>query len=162
ALLDALSNGLRNLATTELKVLPRMADFALWITACEMGAPWVANRTFAQAYAENRAEATAVVLEDDTVAQTLREFMVTRELLKGRTAELLDELTSGWNGHIPDKWPKAGNKLTNRLRRVMPQLSSIGLQVTIGKTSDKSHHAVITVEKVGPGGEGGSRAEGYQ
>ena len=105
---------------------------------------------------------TAVVLEDDTVAQALRKFMATLELWKGRAAELLAELTSGWNGDIPEKWPKAGNKLSNRLRRVMPQLSAIGLQVTIGKTSDKSHHAVITVEKVGPSDDGGSRPEADQ
>jgi hypothetical protein len=135
-----------------------MADFAIWATACETGASWVAGRTFAQAYAENRAEATAIVLEDDTVAQALRKFMAAREFWKGRAAELLTELTVGWNGEIPDKWPKAGNKLSNRLRRVMPQLAAVGIRVTIGKTSDRSHHAVITLEKSGPGDDDGLRA----
>ena len=149
-LLDALANGLRHLPTTELKVLPRMADFAIWATACETGSSWVTGRTFAQAYSENRAEATAIVLEDDTVAQALRKFMAGREFWKGRAAELLAELTAGWNGDVPDKWPKAGNKLSNRLRRVMPQLAAVGIRVTIGKTSDRSHHAVIAIEKIGP------------
>jgi hypothetical protein len=157
ALLDTLSNGLKHLPTTELKVLPRMADFAIWATACETGAPWVAGRTFAQAYAENRAEATAIVLEDDTVAQALRKFMAARNFWKGRAAKLLTELTAGWNGDIPDKWPKAGNKLSNRLRRVMPQLAAVGIRVMIGKTSDRSHHAVITIEKNGPSDDDGLR-----
>ena len=35
ALLDAVSRGLRNLPTTTLARKPRMADFALWASACE-------------------------------------------------------------------------------------------------------------------------------
>ena len=150
ALLDALANGLRHLPTTDLKVLPRMADFAIWATACETGAPWVEGRTFAQAYAENREHATAVVLEDDTVAQALQKFMEARVSWQGRPAALLKELTDEWNGQVPDKWPTAANKLSNRLRRIMPQLAAVGLRVTIGKSSDRSHYTIITIEKVGP------------
>jgi hypothetical protein len=83
--------------------------------------------------------------------------MTAREFWKGRAAELLRELTAGWNGDTPDKWPKAGNKLSNRLRRVMPQLAAVGIRVMIGKTSDKSHHAVITIEKNGPSDDDGLR-----
>jgi len=35
ALLEAASHGLRTLSVVCLKQLPRMADFALWATACE-------------------------------------------------------------------------------------------------------------------------------
>ena len=35
ALLDAVVEGLKNLPETRLPKLPRMADFALWATACE-------------------------------------------------------------------------------------------------------------------------------
>ena len=35
ALPDAIARGLRRLAETRLERLPRMADFALWATACE-------------------------------------------------------------------------------------------------------------------------------
>ena len=48
ALLDAVSFGLRRLSDTRLERLPRMADFALWATACE-GALWDEG-TFWQAY----------------------------------------------------------------------------------------------------------------
>lgn len=34
-LLDAVSYGLRTVGHVQLDALPRMADFALWITACE-------------------------------------------------------------------------------------------------------------------------------
>src|SRR5690606_22158627 len=39
ALLDGVVRGLRNLSSTPNAVLPRMADFAHWIAACE-GAFW--------------------------------------------------------------------------------------------------------------------------
>ena len=38
ALLDAVVEGLKRLPETQLERLPRMADFALWATACETGA----------------------------------------------------------------------------------------------------------------------------
>jgi hypothetical protein len=47
ALLDALAEGLRELPRVRLVRLPRMADFALWATACET-ALWPAG-SFARA-----------------------------------------------------------------------------------------------------------------
>ena len=35
-LLDAVAEGLKRLPNTRLPRLPRMADFALWVTACEL------------------------------------------------------------------------------------------------------------------------------
>ena len=156
ALLTAMANGLRHFPTTELEALPRMADFAIWATACETGAPWTPAWSFAEAYAENRAEATAVVLEDDTVAQSLRRFMSNRDSWKGCATDLLAELTKDWLGEIPDRWPKAGNKLSNRLRRVQPQLTAVEIEVKFSKTTDKAHGRVIEISKTV---EGGSAAE---
>ena len=39
AMLDMLSTGLKRLEETNLGELPRMADFAFWVSACE-GALW--------------------------------------------------------------------------------------------------------------------------
>lgn len=50
---EALARGLAALPRTRLARLPRMADFALWATACE-GALWGPG-TFAAAYERNRA-----------------------------------------------------------------------------------------------------------
>jgi hypothetical protein len=52
SLLDAAAHGLRNMAGIRLEELPRMADFALWATACET-AFWPAG-TFTRAYHANR------------------------------------------------------------------------------------------------------------
>jgi len=51
SLLDAAVHGLRNVAGIHLDEPPRMADFAVWATACET-AFWPAG-TFSQAYQAN-------------------------------------------------------------------------------------------------------------
>jgi hypothetical protein len=62
-LLDAVAKGLAMLPQTRLDKLPRMADFALWATACET-ALWTAG-TFWSAYCGNRDEAVEGVIDAD-------------------------------------------------------------------------------------------------
>jgi hypothetical protein len=52
ALLDAAAHGLRAVGSVQLARLPRMADFALWATACKTGL-WPAG-AFTRAYAHRR------------------------------------------------------------------------------------------------------------
>jgi phage/plasmid primase-like uncharacterized protein len=152
ALLDAVANGLRHLPTTELPSPPRMADFALWATACETGAPWVEGVRFMDAYTRNRAEATSVVLEDDIVAQALRKVMADLGEWDGTATVLLARLTETWHGNPPDKWPRAPHKLTNRIRRIMPQLAATGLTVKFPPRTNDARKVVVTKEPTGADG----------
>src|SRR5262249_8536185 len=70
ALLDAAAEGLKRLSHTSLPKLRRMADFALWATACET-ALWPAG-TFWSAYCNNRDAAVEGVIEADPVATAVR------------------------------------------------------------------------------------------
>jgi hypothetical protein len=70
ALLDAVAHGLKQLPDTRLGELPRMADFALWVAACET-AMWPAG-TFAAAYKSNLDEAIENVAEADLVSAAVR------------------------------------------------------------------------------------------
>jgi hypothetical protein len=79
ALLDAMAHGLRHLATTRLDRLPRMADFAVWVTACE-GAVWKPG-IFLSAHSTNRAEMDETVIEADAVATAVRSLMAARATL---------------------------------------------------------------------------------
>ena len=63
SLLDAAVHGLQGLSRVQVKRLPRMADFALWATACET-AYWPAG-TFENAYWANRRTAIENVVEAD-------------------------------------------------------------------------------------------------
>ena len=72
-LLDAVVEGLKRLPETRLPKLPRMADFALWATACET-ALWPAG-TFWSAYCGNRDEAVEGVIDADPIAAAVRAMM---------------------------------------------------------------------------------------
>jgi hypothetical protein len=91
ALLDVVVEGLKRLPETRLEELPRMADFALWATACET-AIWPAG-TFWTAYSSNRDEAVAGVIESDPVANVVRALMATRTKWTGTASDLLGDLT---------------------------------------------------------------------
>jgi hypothetical protein len=61
--------GIRAVGSVHLGRLPRMADFALWATACETGL-WPANT-----YAANRNAAIEGIIDADPIAACVREFM---------------------------------------------------------------------------------------
>ena len=62
ALLDAASVGLHNLPNVRLDQPPRMADFALWVNACEESLGMKPGEALT-AYLSNRTEAHNLALE---------------------------------------------------------------------------------------------------
>jgi hypothetical protein len=86
-LLDATAHGLRAAGSVRLTALPRMADFALWATACETGL-WPAG-TFTRAYGANRKAAIEGIIDTDPIAACVREFMSERSYWTGSAADLL-------------------------------------------------------------------------
>src|SRR5207245_1249553 len=67
ALYDAVSVALCHVDGVTLPTKPRMADFAIWVTAAEPACPWEAG-SFLRAYARNRRNAEEAVLDGDPVA----------------------------------------------------------------------------------------------
>lgn len=133
ALLDAVAEGLRNIDTVKLDRLPRMADFARWIVACEPALPWEAG-AFMEAYVGNRADAVSLALESDCVAVAVKDFLEHKESFEGTATELLDELVD----YVPEKtaktraWPKTPRTLSNRLRRAATFLRRTGIEIETG------------------------------
>ena len=135
ALLDVVAHGLRMLPHTRFDRLPRMADFALWATACET-ALWPAG-TFMAAYAGNRDEAIGMAVEGDVVTAAIRTMMTGRtEEWVGTSSELLALLTSAVGESIcrSKLWPQTPEALRGRLKRAAPVLRQIGIQVVFGGT----------------------------
>src|SRR5262249_51887867 len=87
SLLDAVAHGVRRLPSVQLEQLPRMADFALWATACET-AFWQTG-TFARAYRANRRAAIEDLIDADPVAARVREIMANRRMWTGSASDLL-------------------------------------------------------------------------
>ena len=86
-LLDAVVHGLRAMSDVHLEALPRMADFALWATACET-ARWPAG-TFARSYKANRRATIESIIEADPIATCVRAIMVDRTMWTGSASDIL-------------------------------------------------------------------------
>ena len=116
-LLDAVVQGLKMLPDTTLERLPRMADFALWATACET-ALWPAG-TFWSAYCSNRDEAVENVIEADPVAAAVRAVMEERAEWTGTATDLLGALAEAAGERVAKSktWPASPRALSGRLRR---------------------------------------------
>ena len=91
AILNALVASLKNLPTTQLPASPRMADFALWVTAAETALGWESG-SFMKAYASNRSESVEIGLESDTFAVALRDLMANRDQWEGSWKQLIQPI----------------------------------------------------------------------
>ncbi len=111
ALLNVVATGLKRLPETRLEKLPRMADFALWVTACET-ALWAAG-TFSSAYCGNREEVIDNVIEADLVATAVRSFITTKSQWEGTATALLAALgqIAGEIATQSKDWPKSARGL---------------------------------------------------
>jgi hypothetical protein len=150
ALFDAVSHGLKTLPDVQLNRLPRMADFAAWVTACE-GVLWKRG-TFLDAYTSNIEEAVEVVLDADQVAPVLRSYADLHPEFEGTASDLLKAL----NGIAPESqtkakgWPKRPNTLSGILRRIAPPLRKVGIDIEFeDKKRPKSIKITRRVVKVG-------------
>jgi len=132
-LLDAVVHGLKRSPETRLEKLPRMADFALWATACET-ALWPVG-TFWSAYCGNRDEAIEGVIEADPIAAAVRTVMATRTEWTGTASDLLGALAEVACERLAKSktWPESPRALAGRLRRAASFLRTIGIEIRFGR-----------------------------
>jgi len=146
-ILDALVEALRNIDSVHLSSLPRMADFALWVTAAEPALPWECGK-FLAAYTQNRAEIVEAAVDGDSVASAVRRFFESYvgPVWQGSATELLENLEAVTDQKITESkyWPKDGTRLSRRLRRAASFLRTIGLDIDFGKKNGKR---VITITR---------------
>ncbi|MCC6493488.1 MAG: hypothetical protein IT424_10750 [Pirellulales bacterium] len=130
ALLDGLSGALRELPHTKLDKLPRMADFALWVTAAEKAIGWE-HGDFIAAYQGNRNSANDLAIESSPVGQPLLEFVETNQGWDGSASELLNAIEQRVSEQIKrhNGWPKNGRSLAGHLKRLSPNLRLTGWEV---------------------------------
>jgi hypothetical protein len=132
--LEAVAHGLRTLPRVRLERLPRMADFALWSTACET-AFWPVG-TFWRAYDANRRAAIENVIEADLVAARVREIMASRTRWIGNASDLLRAGADVPGNDLPRwsaGWPKSPRVLAGRLRRAQTPLRALGIEIAFGR-----------------------------
>jgi hypothetical protein len=144
ALLSAVSAGLRNLSKVRLTSLPRMADFAKWLTACEPALPWKPG-TFMREYLNNRQSAAETSVANDSVAHALVTLVKGSEdgkwkgLKDGKFEGSAEELRIALNrwkpcGDAAKFWPSTAASLGKWLRRAQPALLAVGVTATDTRT----------------------------
>ena len=148
------------LPRVRLQRLPRMADFALWATACESA--FRPAGTLEAAYSNNRHDAIENIVDADPVAAHVRELMTDRTQWTGSASDLLQPGTSRAG------WPKSPRALAGRLRRAQPFLRTLGIEISFGREGrfgtrtiritaiggNQLHETVSTVSCVSDNGHG--------
>jgi hypothetical protein len=174
ALLAGVSAGLRNLESTRLERLPRLADWATWVTACEPGLDWKRG-TILGAFTANRDDADGLALDAAPVAQYL--LRLARQVTggwRGTCGELLsacatmaagdDNPTDRFVGDNArekretairqardylirrgDGWPHSPEAMSGALKRLKPTLARTGLLVTFSGRQGHGGRRTVTI-----------------
>jgi hypothetical protein len=154
ALLDAVAMGLARLPEIQLQRLPRMADFAIWATACETalrrqdGTFWEEG-AFMKAYVSNIDTTILTVLEANPIATAVRNFMQLQTTWSGTATDLLDLLgrVAGEKATKAKTWPTDAIRLAGRLRRAATFLRKVGIEIT---TARQAQERIITITSAQP------------
>ena len=153
ALLDVVAYGLAELPNTKLDAMPRMADFALWVVACE-GALWEQG-TFMEIYNRNQDSMLMDIIEGDLVGDAVQQFMhkkpwnnepfsgpqkLPTDHWIGTATELLDYLETivDLKTKLRPEWPKNHRGLSAKLRRIKDGLQKIGVEVLLGNKNNRN------------------------
>jgi len=146
AVLDAVSCALRRLPEIKIARLPRMADFAQWVTAAEPSLGCLEG-AFVNAYKANRQDANELALESSLLVPALK-AIAGRGDWSGASSEIL-ELLRRENGVDcrQQGWPKTPGTLSGQLRRLMPSLRNAGIVVRFQKTAGTNSKKIITISK---------------
>jgi hypothetical protein len=104
-----------------------MADFATWAKACEDGGLWT-DGVFMAVYDHNQIEGVRDLLDTDTLAATLTQFMdnYTGSDWVGTADDLLKALNGLVGSPRPKGWPGNARALSAALRRLAPAMRSSG------------------------------------
>lgn len=136
AFLNAVSFALGNYRNVQLKQTPRMADFAIWVTAAEPALGWEPG-TFLREYARNRAEASSLIVESSVPLSTVKAFMSDRDKWRGTPTDLLGRLSSCVDDEVRRSrwWPKSASHLSRALKRGATVLREEGVEVRFVQTN---------------------------
>ena len=123
----------------------RMADFAHWIYGAEFVGLWKSG-SFKSSYERNRESASITCLEAEPVAEAIKRFVVSRGQWEGTASELHEILGSMIDDDLRQSglWPKNGQSLKRRLKRLVPNLRGIGIDIEF---NEKKNPKTILLRK---------------
>ena len=147
ALLDVMAAGIANLPKVKLSRLPRMADFARWIAACEPALGWEPG-SFAEIYSANRTALGELAIEANETVRLIRDNAVCHDAHES-VGSLLDKLRAlcGDDRGKLKELPKTPRALGGLLRRYAPELRTAGSR----RDLRPAHHDGLAGEHSGKG-----------
>lgn len=134
AIMEALVSAVARVHHVTVAALPRMADFARWVTAAEVGLGW-SEGTILAAYRRLQGVQVVESFESDPVAALVPRVVAIGggRVWRGSAGELLELLRRV--SPCRSELPRAGNALTAHLRRVAPVLRACGYDVRFERTA---------------------------
>ncbi len=144
ALLDAVVAGLWNLPAVTLDQLPSMADFAIWVSACERALGLETGEAL-EAYRANCAETRNLALESSPLYEPV--VQLAREGFSGTVTELHARINCmvSESMHRSVGWPKAPSALGTALRRMASNLRAIGINIQFSRADIGGRRVVSLV-----------------
>lgn len=154
ALFDAVSMALRRWGEVRLPTMPRMADFAVWVSAAEP-ALGLEPGAFLAAYQESSERSNESALEASPLAPVLRE-LAQGSGWSGTATDLLAELEQRADERTRRQrlWPSSARALSGQLRRLAPNLRAAGVDVSDWREPDRGRRrmwALCSSETIEPG-----------
>ena len=132
ALFDAVSTAISNQHKVKMRALPRMADFAKWVSGAERALTWPSG-TFMAALSGNRDLVAHQALLDSPIALAVLNMVSQLRLWKGGASELLVDLNGErWSdSHMRSSktWPKTPAVMGKRMTELAPDLRRLGVSV---------------------------------
>ena len=140
ALFKAVSSALRRRDTVNLREHPRMADFAVWVTAAEESLGWQKGE-FLEIYKQKIQQCRATALDHDPVGDAIRRLMRRSAQWEGRMSDLLDALDHEVEERTTRRrsWPGGPQVLSSRLKKLTPSLRAAGIEVEQGRNKNGSY-----------------------
>jgi hypothetical protein len=141
-LLDAVVCAMRHEHEVQLERVPRMADFAIWVTAAEPELGWQQG-SFLTSYEGKRTETHELAIEASPIGPAIRDLVENGEFF-GLASALLERLnqTSDETQTRRYDWPKSPTKLSGALRRIAPDLRAGGIEIDFDQPLGRSQRAI--------------------
>jgi len=154
-LLDLFVKTLAQLPQVKLVKPPRMADFTR-LGEAMMQAQGHNSGTFDALYKANRAESIGRALESSPIATAICDLVddyngISNTVFHGTVKDLLTRLADKYR-HDAEGWPRSAKGLSGILKRQLPALHSIGIDVELGRKHQRigsSQGIPVTIRKYG-------------
>jgi energy-coupling factor transporter ATP-binding protein EcfA2 len=147
-ILNATVMGLKREDSIDLPNLPRMADFATWVAACEPALPWNEGE-FMQIYEQAAQEALIDLIETDSFANAMLKLVEDVGTYEGTPTALWNRLIDKGNINLqypPHGWPKGPRGIANKLKRISPQLRVMDIKIYYSRSGKKGRNIKIVKE----------------